>query len=140
MEADRVLESTIDSLALFFEDGKIQCGGFAKPRCVRGVVFEAVAGLAVDEDVKSTTVRLEPRDESVERSRIERKLAAPMRMGPDELLMHAAHRDAEKRCGGLAERACLLHRARVEVDVSMVSGKLVAGTLSHFRLLVQFGS
>ena len=38
---------------------------------------------------------VEPRNQRIELSRIERKLATPMRMGTDEFLMHTTHCHAE---------------------------------------------
>jgi len=72
------------------------------------VIFQVITGFRVDENVQAGTVRLEPWDQCIELGRIERELTAPVRMGPDEFLVHSAHFHAKERCGRLAEFTRLL--------------------------------
>ena len=68
---------------------EIQRSRLAQPGRICGVIPPVIAGNAVDENVQSTAMVLEPRNQLVELSRIECELTAPMRMGTDEFLMHA---------------------------------------------------
>lgn len=93
---------------LAFKYRKIKGRRFSEPRCVGCVIFQAITGLPVNQDIQAGTVGVEPWDQSIELGRIERELTAPVRMGPDEFLMHSAHFHAKERCGRLAEFTRLL--------------------------------
>lgn len=94
----------------------------AQPRRVGRVVFQMVPGIGVNEDVQAVPMAFEPGHEGVELGGIERELAAPVRVGTDELLVHAAHPHAEPVGSGLAQGARGLGRAHIEIHVSMISG------------------
>ena len=113
------------------ENRKIERGRLAQPRCVGGVILEVITGDAMDQDVQSLAVSLEPRNQLIELGRVERELTAPVRMGSNELLMESAHRNAEQRRGRFAQLACLLRRLLVEVDVGVILRKHISGSGSH---------
>ena len=81
---------------------KIQRGRLSQPRRMSRVILEVIAGLRVDQDVQAIAVRLEPRDQRIELLRVERELAAPVRMRAYELLMDSTHRHTESRGRRLA--------------------------------------
>ena len=97
---------------------------------MRGVIFEIVAGDGVNQHVELAPVRVEPRDQSFELRRVERELTAPARMRAHELLMHAAHGDAEALRGLCADRPRLFHRLLVKVDVGVIFSEEIARALN----------
>src|SRR5687768_8082086 len=110
---------------------EVELRRIAEPRCVCRVVGEVVVGVGVDEDVQPAAMRVEPGDEPVEVTCIERELAAPARVRADELFVDAAHLHAELRCGLLAQRPSLSDRVLVEVDMRVIVLVQVLGALRH---------
>lgn len=68
-----------------------------------GVIFQIVACYPVHQDVHSCAVFLEPGDQIIELSGIERELTTPPRMRADELLVHSTPGDAKQLRSILAE-------------------------------------
>ena len=103
----------------------------AQPRGMRGVIGQVVAGQAMHQYIKSVPVLIEPGDDSVKHCAVERQLAAPVRMRPDLALMHATHGNAKKFACLLAQGACLRYRCGAEIDMGVIVGIKVFGSLGH---------
>jgi hypothetical protein len=84
----------------------------------------------MNENVQTATMRVEPRNQSIELLRIEGELATPVRMRPNRFLMDPTHGDAEQCCGLLTQFARLLGGLFVEVDVRVVGGVQVLRPLN----------
>jgi hypothetical protein len=76
----------------------------------------------MDENVQAATMRVEPRNQSIELPRIECELATPVRMRPNEFLMDPTHGDGEQISRLLTKFARLLGALLVEVDVRVIGG------------------